>query len=151
MSQTVVYAVGVFDLFHRGHVEFLRRAKSLGDRLVVALNGDDLTAHYKRRPITPEDDRLEIIRACRFVDHAFIINTYDNRQSIIEHKVNKIVHGDDWRGDEYLQQLRVTREFIAERQIETIYLSYWRGVSTSKMLEDISRLQSNRTPKPPIP
>ena len=48
-----VYVIGVFDLFHFGHVELLRRARALGDRLIVAINGDDMVASYKRRPFCP--------------------------------------------------------------------------------------------------
>ena len=48
--EKVVYVIGSFDLFHRGHVELLRRARALGDRLIVAINGDDIVEKYKRRP-----------------------------------------------------------------------------------------------------
>lgn len=63
-----VYVIGVFDLFHFGHVELLRRAKELGDRLIVAINGDEMVASYKRRPFLSERDRLEVVKACRYVD-----------------------------------------------------------------------------------
>lgn len=49
--EKVVYVIGSFDLFHRGHVELLRRARALGDRLIVAINGDDIVEKYKRRPL----------------------------------------------------------------------------------------------------
>lgn len=130
----VVYAAGVFDLFHRGHVELFRKAKALGDRLVVAVNSDELTAKYKRLPVFSQEDRLEIVRSCRFVDEAFLIFGFDNSGPILNYRVTKIVHGDDWTGDSYLYQLRLTPEFIAKYQIEMIYVPYWHGISTSEAI-----------------
>ena len=77
-----VYVIGVFDLFHKGHTEFLKKAKALGEKLIVAINGDDMVASYKRRPFYSEHDRLEIIKACKYVDEAFIIRQYDNKEYI---------------------------------------------------------------------
>src|ERR1700761_4207652 len=137
MGSIGVYVVGVFDLFHRGHIELFRKAKALGDRLVVAVNGDEITAGYKRRPIMPEEDRLELVKACAFVDYAFITNSYDHRALVLEHNVKKIVHGDDWTGDSYLQQIRLTPQFVAEHQIEMVYVPYWRATSTSEILKAV--------------
>ena len=78
--EKVVYVIGSFDLFHRGHVELLRRARALGDRLIVAINGDDIVEKYKRRPYIKEDDRLAVVQACRYVDEAFVIHTFDNKE-----------------------------------------------------------------------
>jgi len=138
MPLTIVYVVGVFDLFHRGHVELLRRAKTLGDGLVVAVNGDALTSQYKRPPLMREGDRLEIVRACRFVDEAFIINDFDNKPHILKYGIKKIVHGDDWTGDSYLEQIRLTPAFVAENGIELVFLPYWRGISTSDLIQAIA-------------
>ncbi len=77
-----VYVIGVFDLFHRGHVEFLKQARSLGKNLIVAVNGDEMVASYKRKPFYCELDRLEILKSCKFVDEAFIITGYDNKEFI---------------------------------------------------------------------
>ena len=63
-----VYTEGVFDLFHAGHVEFLRQARQLGDRLVVGLVSDADTASYKPPPILTFAERQAVVRACRHVD-----------------------------------------------------------------------------------
>ena len=65
VSSKVVLVVGVFDLFHTGHVNLLRRSKELGDRLVIVVNGDALTSSYKRAPVMSEQDRLNVVSACR--------------------------------------------------------------------------------------
>ena len=65
-----VYVEGVFDLFHAGHVEFLRQARLLGDRLIVGLISDADAATYKPAPIMTHAERLAVVRACRHVDRA---------------------------------------------------------------------------------
>jgi len=136
MSKNVL-VVGVFDLFHRGHVELLRRARSFGDRLVVIVNGDALTSEYKRKPMFSEVDRCEIIKSLRFVDDVVISNEFDVKPFIETHAINVIVHGDDWPHEAYLKQIRCTPEYIAERRIEMVYLEYYAGISTSKILRSI--------------
>ncbi|MEA4966533.1 MAG: adenylyltransferase/cytidyltransferase family protein [Bacteroidaceae bacterium] len=132
-----VYVIGVFDLFHRGHVELLRRAKKLGDKLIVAINGDELVSKYKRMPYLSEKDRLAIVEACKYVDEAFIINQFDNKNAILKYKINIIVHGDDWVGNSYLEQIRLTPEFIQENNIKLEFIPYTKGISTSDLINKI--------------
>jgi len=132
-----VYVIGVFDLFHRGHLELLRRAKALGDKLVVAINGDDMVASYKRRPFFNEEDRLALVEATKYVDEAFVIRQYDNKEVIKQYKINKIVHGDDWEEESYKEQIRVTDEFLEEHNCELVLLPYTKGISTSDLIEQI--------------
>ena len=134
---TTVYVIGVFDLFHRGHLAFLEKARSLGDRLVVAINGDDMVESYKRRPIHAEADRLAIVQALRCVDHAFVIHDYDNRLAMLENEVDIVVHGDDWEAESYMEQIRVTPRFLERQQIELRFVPYTEGVSTSGVIERI--------------
>lgn len=134
----VVYVIGVFDLFHRGHLELLKRAKELGDKLVVAINGDDMVESYKRRPYFSESDRLELVKALKCVDDAFIIHEYDNKEYIRKHKVNVIVHGDDWPEESYMEQIRVTPEFLKENNCELVLLPYTQGISTSELIKEIA-------------
>lgn len=133
----LIYVIGVFDLFHNGHVELLRRAKEMGDKLIVAVNGDDMVASYKRRPFLNEEDRLAVIKACRYVDEAFIIRTFDNKDSIKKYKITHIVHGDDWPEHDYLRQIRVTPQFLKENNCELVLIPYTPGISTSDLINKI--------------
>ncbi len=135
MAYKNVYVIGVFDLFHRGHVEFLKKAKSLGQNLIIAVNGDDMVASYKRRPFYSEDDRLEIIKSCKYVNEAFIIKEYDNKAYIEKYEIDAIVHGNDWERESYLQQIRVTEEYLKERNAELVLIPYTAGISTSQLIK----------------
>lgn len=133
----IVYVIGVFDLFHRGHLELLRRSKELGDKLIVAVNGDEMVASYKRTPYLSEEDRCAIIQACKYVDEAFIIRQYDNKEFIEKYGVTKIVHGDDWEESSYMEQIRVSPEYLKEQNCELILIPYTQGVSTSELIQTI--------------
>lgn len=135
--QENVYVIGVFDLFHTGHVELLKRAKELGDKLIVAINSDEMVASYKRTPFLSEADRLAIVESTKYVDEAFIINEYDNKEFIKKYKITKIVHGDDWEKGSYMEQIRVTPEFLKENKCELVLLPYTKGISTSELIKRI--------------
>ena len=91
-----VYTDGIYDLFHRGHIESLKICKNLfpNTHLIVGIIGDESAKNYKREPIYQEDDRYEIIRNIRFVDEivpaAPLIIT---EEFINEHKIDYVVHG----------------------------------------------------------
>jgi len=132
-----VYVIGVFDLFHRGHLELLKKAKRLGEYLIVAINGDEMVSTYKRRPLFSEEDRLEIVSNLRIVDESFIINDYDNKAILLERNVDIIVHGTDWDRESYLKQIRVTEEFLKENSISLELVPYTNGISTSELINTI--------------
>jgi len=133
----VVLVVGVFDLFHRGHLELLRRARAHGDQLVVVVNGDEFTARYKRRPVMNETDRAAIVGALRMVDEVQISNSNDCKPWVEKFGVNVIVHGDDWPHESYLRQIEMDEAYIASRNIEMIYTPYYQGVSTSALIKQL--------------
>lgn len=95
-----VITFGTFDLFHVGHLNILRRAKELGEHLIVGVSTDDLNMSKKGRfPIIPQDERLELVRACRYVDDVFYEESLEKKGSyILEHGADCLVMGDDWRG-----------------------------------------------------
>jgi glycerol-3-phosphate cytidylyltransferase len=129
--QENILVVGVFDLLHRGHVELLRAARALGDRLFVIVNGDELTSRYKRRPIYSEVDRHAIVSALASVDVAVVSNDNDIKPYIEKFKITKVVHGDDWPHEKYLTQICCSEQYLAEKGVEIVYTPYWPGVSTS--------------------
>jgi glycerol-3-phosphate cytidylyltransferase len=133
-----VLVVGVFDLFHRGHVELLRNARSLGDRLVVVVNGDAFTAAYKRKPVMREEDRLEIVKSCKYVDHALISNIADVKPHVDAFRIRCIVHGDDWPHEAYLKQICIDEAYVRQRALRLHYTPYYAQESTSKIIERIA-------------
>jgi glycerol-3-phosphate cytidylyltransferase len=137
VSPCPVLVVGVFDLFHRGHVELLRRARALGSCLHVIVNGDRLTAAYKRRPVMAEADRLAIVSACRYVDRAEVSNDYDVKPYVERHGIRAIVHGDDWTRDDYLRQIRVSEQYLQAQGVEMVFVPYYRGESTTDLCRRI--------------
>lgn len=132
-----VYVIGVFDLFHRGHIELLKTSKALGERLIVAVNSDQFVSLYKRTPVFAESDRLEIVRACKYVDNAFLVYDYDNKPILEQYNIDAIIHGDDWERTSYLKQIQVTEEYLSWRNINLILLPYTKGVSTLEIIKKI--------------
>ena len=127
-----VYIDIVGDLFHTGHLNLIKTAKSLGDYLIVGVHSDEDTASYKRTPIIPEEQRYEIIRSCRYVDevveNAPLLIT---EEFIDENKIDLVVHGDDIR-QAYEEQHKIPRKLGKMR-----YVPYTAGVSTSDIINKI--------------
>lgn len=126
---------GVFDLFHIGHVRIFKRAREAADHLVVAVNGDEITSRYKRRPIISEDQRLEIVRACRWVDTAFMAYSLDVKQYIADFGIKVVVHGSDWERNSYLVHMGLSDSFLASRGIELKFFDYTADISTSGIIK----------------
>ncbi|MES2937890.1 MAG: adenylyltransferase/cytidyltransferase family protein [Pseudomonadota bacterium] len=134
-----VLAIGVFDLFHKGHVELLRQARELGSRLVVVINGDEFTARYKRRPSINEEDRLHVVRSCRHVDDAVIAHGANARPYIERYGIRIVVHGDDWEHSSYMKQICLDEDYLRSQRVELRYIPYYRGESTSAIINRIKR------------
>ena len=97
-GKTIVLANGCFDLFHVGHIRYLRAAKSKGDVLVVALNGDVSVRRLKgkERPILPQEERAEILAAFSFVDYVTIFNELMVTKVLLALKPDIHVKGSDY-------------------------------------------------------
>src|SRR5881227_114133 len=92
----IIYVDMVGDLFHRGHVELLKAARSLGDYLIVGVLSDTVATTYKRCPIMTMDERISVIQACRFVDEVipnapFVVTS----EFLRVHGISLVVHGSD--------------------------------------------------------
>lgn len=95
---TTVITYGTFDLFHVGHVNLLKRAQALGDRLIVAVSTDEFNESKGKVTLVPYEQRVAILEACRYVDLVIPEASWEQkRQDIIEHGVNTFVMGNDWQ------------------------------------------------------
>lgn len=100
-GKKVIFANGVFDIIHVGHVRYLKEAKTFGDMLVVAVNSDVSTRKIKGegRPYTSEDERVEILGELACVDYMVLFDDPDVRRLLMELKPNVQVKGTDYTKD----------------------------------------------------
>ena len=140
-GETLVFTNGVFDLLHRGHLEYLEEARALGDRLVVGVNGDASVRHLKglRRPIVPAVERAELLQALECVDLAVIFEQ-DTPLELIERVApHVLVKGGDWAVENI-----VGREFVTERGGRVLNVPLRHGQSTSNIVSRVAEGRSSR-------
>jgi glycerol-3-phosphate cytidylyltransferase len=126
----VGYAPGVYDLFHVGHLNILRHARSRCDYLVAGVVSDEMALRAKgRAPVVPLVERLEIVRSVRYVDAAFVETVPDKVETWRQVRFDVLFKGDDWRGTG--KGLRLERD-LAAVGVEVVYFPY--TVHTSSTL-----------------
>ena len=108
-NKIVVYTYVVGDLFHLGHLRCLQQAKALGDRLIVGVLTDEATESYKRKPIVPFEERIQIIQALKVVNGVMRQENLDPTDNLKSIRADIVVHGDDWDenfpGAEYMRSI----------------------------------------------
>lgn len=134
MNKLTVYTGGTFDLFHSGHVNFLRKCAQLG-RVVVALNTDGFIEAYKGKPpVCSFEERAEVLLACRWVDEVGPnVDGADSRTSIEMVRPHIIAIGTDWARKDYYAQMGFDQDWLDERDISLIYIPYTHSISTTKL------------------
>ena len=134
------YTQGVFDMFHIGHLNLLKRAKEQCETLIVGVNGDDLVKEYKHKtPIIPAQERKEIVGAIKYVNKCIIVDTLDKEKIWQDIKFDAIFIGDDWKGNE---RWKNTEKIMSLKGVKVVYLKYTKGVSSSEL--KIKLFQSNK-------
>ena len=124
-----VLTYGTFDLFHIGHLNVLRRLRELGDRLVVGVSTDEFNAVKGKKPVVPFEQRLEIVKAIRFVDEAIPEENWDQKRlDITKYDVDVFGIGEDWKG----------KFDDLDDKVEVIYLPRTSGISTTELKRVLS-------------
>ena len=130
----VGYTTGVFDLFHIGHLNILRRAKEKCDKLIVGVTTDELLQVYKnKRPIIPFEERISIVKAIKYVDKAVPQEDMDKISHWEKLKFNVVFVGDDWQNTDKWN--RIESDFN-EIGVDVVYFPYTKGTS-STLINDI--------------
>jgi len=134
--QTVVFTNGVFDVLHPGHVRYLEVARSLGDALIVGVNGDASVRRNKGRgrPITPEQERAEVLAALSSVDAVVIFDEDTPVEIIHALQPDILVKGADWPADQI-----VGRDTVEARQGRVVRVPTEQGYSTTAIIERVRR------------
>jgi len=139
MSKIIGYTTGVFDLFHIGHLNILKNAKSLCDELIVGISTDDLCYDLKNKtPIIPYEERIKIIESIRFVDKVVKQERINEIEDWNQYRFHRIFKGSDWRGSE--KWLRLEEKF-SQLDVEVVYFDYTENTSSTlirKILEENS-------------
>lgn len=131
MTKIVGYTTGVFDLFHIGHLNILKKAKENCDYLIVGVTTDAEVERVKnKRPIIPFEERAEIVRAIRYVDEVVVEDDTDKLKAAETISFNRIFKGDDWRGTPKWD--RYEKEF-SEKNIDVVYFEYTKGTSSTHL------------------
>ncbi|MFI6011627.1 adenylyltransferase/cytidyltransferase family protein [Streptomyces sp. NPDC051243] len=144
MGERLGYAPGVFDLFHVGHLNILRRAREHCDRLIAGVCTDDLVVRLKGRPpVVPLSERLEIVSSVRYVDETFVA-TVDNKLEIWrEIGFDVIFKGDDWLGTDLWTTLEAEFSKVG---VEVVYFPYTRHTSSTLLRDALSLIAQRAVP-----
>ncbi|MEU8570674.1 adenylyltransferase/cytidyltransferase family protein [Streptomyces pathocidini] len=138
MPHTVGYAPGVYDLFHVGHLNILRHARSQCDYLVAGVVSDEVAELAKgRAPMVPLIERLEIVRSIRFVDAAFVETVPDKLETWKQVRFDVIFKGDDWRGTPKGDRLERDFETVG---VGVVYFPYTVHTSSTQLRSAVERL-----------
>jgi glycerol-3-phosphate cytidylyltransferase len=132
----LVYTGGTFDLFHAGHVAFLKRCADMG-RVVVSLNTDEFIEEYKGKPpVIGYRDRERVLLSCIYVDDVVPnIGGPDSRPSIELAKPDIIAIGSDWARKDYYTQMAFDQDWLDDRGIALAYIPYTPGISSTAIKE----------------
>lgn len=132
------YTTGVYDLFHIGHLNLLKNAKALCDKLIVGVTVDELVAYKGKKAMIPFEDRIEIIRSCKFVDAAVPQYDMDKLTACKKFKAEILFVGDDWYNTEKWNEYE--KEFSANG-IKIIYFPYTAGISSTQIQKALNYIR----------
>ena len=135
-GKTIVFTNGVYDLLHPGHVRYLQHARGLGDALIVGVNSDRSVRENKgpSRPLTPEDERAEIVSALGCVDAVVIFDEPTPRDLIAAIQPDVLVKGADWAEDAI-----VGRDIVEARGGRVVRIDVEPGYSTTAIVDKITQ------------
>ncbi|WP_025822542.1 adenylyltransferase/cytidyltransferase family protein [Shewanella marina] len=132
------YTSGVYDLFHVGHVNILRNAKSMCDKLIVGVTVDELVLYKGKQPIIPFYERIEVVRACKYVDVAIPQNNMDKAAAAQKNQADYLFVGDDWYNTDKWQEHEKNLALIG---CKVIYFPYTQGTSSTLINETLNEIR----------
>ena len=133
------YTAGVYDLFHIGHLNLLKNAKGLCDKLIVGVSTDELVSYKHKKPIIPFEERIEIVRSIKYVDVAIPQEELDKFEMWKKIHFDILFVGDDWYQSEFWQDME---EKFHQVGVKVIYFPYTKGTSSTLINQTLNSLRN---------
>lgn len=131
----VGYTTGVYDMFHIGHLNLLKRAKEKCDYLIVGVSTDEVVKEYKHKtPVIPFSERIAIVEAIRYVDKVVPQESMDKIAAWENLHFDVIFHGDDWKGSDMYNEIEQKLKAVG---CDMYFLPHTAGVSSTEILKQI--------------
>ena len=132
------YTTGVFDLFHIGHLNILKRARLECDHLIVGITTDELSKSAKnKKPFIPFQERMDLVEAVKYVDKVVPQTSYDKMEAWNNLKFDRMFVGDDWKGSD---QWNMIEDEFAQVGVEIIYFPYTTHTSSTILRDILSKI-----------
>ena len=132
-KKIIGYTTGVFDMFHIGHLNILKRAKEQCDYLIVGVSTDEVVEEYKKKtPIIKFEERIAIVEAIKYVDKVVPQTTMDKMEAWKQLKFDVMFHGSDWKGSDMYNHIIEKFNNIG---VQVIFLPHTEGVSSTLLTE----------------
>ena len=132
------YTTGVFDLFHIGHLNILKRARLECDHLIVGITTDELSESVKnKKPFIPFQERMDLVEAVKYVDEVVPQASYDKMEAWNNLKFDRMFVGDDWKGSD---QWNTIEDEFAQVGVEIIYFPYTTHTSSTILRDILSKI-----------
>ncbi|MBG9785022.1 adenylyltransferase/cytidyltransferase family protein [Shouchella lehensis] len=137
-NKIVGYTTGVFDLFHIGHLNVIKKAKENCDYLIVGVTSDEQVELVKnKKVIIPFEERIEIIQSLKFVDEAVCESNTDKLEAWERLRFNRLFKGDDWKGTKKWDNYEL--EF-SKLGVEIYYFEYTKGTSSTQLSNVLKKI-----------
>lgn len=136
-NEVVVFTAGVWDILHVGHLNLLRRAKALGDRLVVGVLTDEAAERYKPRPVMPFEQRIELVSELRMVDDVAQVDDTNATALLQQIEPDILVHGSDILKK---SDWEIGQTWMREQGRQFVVLPYTEGVSSTRLKTTVRAL-----------
>ena len=131
----VGYTTGVYDLFHVGHLNILKRAKEQCEYLIVGISTDDLVKEYKDKcPVIPYDERKQIVEAIKYVDKVIPQTSMDKYLAWEKEHFDVIFHGDDWKNSKLYMEIEKKLKNVG---VDFVYFPYTQNTSSTILREKL--------------
>lgn len=138
IKMIIGYTTGVYDLFHIGHLNLLKNAKGLCDKLIVGVTVDELVAYKQKKAVIPFEERIEIVRNIKCVDVAIPQNTIDKFEAWKKLHYDVLFVGDDWYATSSWEKME---EELKQVGVRIIYFPYTKTTSSTVIRDTLIKLK----------